>query len=180
MVDNWLNVYALQWLLIQLRVLHHAHALFCRAVARGSYLRNNCSKRHKIKADVEALARIVYKLTKSASSIKPMKLAKRKVTPFQAIKLICASESEVQKQQYLNMRKTLTESFFQCHVEKFDFLPTESPFVMFRCVYLEKTLCYGLAHVPRNLHSKAGLVLKTTDRVLLGYVVGILGTNPQR
>ena len=69
---------------------------FCRAFARGSYLRNSCSKCHKIKAAVEALARIVYKPTKSASSIKPMKLAKCEVTPFQAIKLICASESEVQ------------------------------------------------------------------------------------
>ena len=38
----------------------------------------------------------VYKPTKSASSIKPMKLAKREVTPFQAIKLTRASESKVQ------------------------------------------------------------------------------------
>ena len=66
----------------KLRVLRHAHAFFCRAVARGSYLRNGCSKRHKIKAAVEALVRIVYKLTKSASSIKPMKLANVKLRPF--------------------------------------------------------------------------------------------------
>ena len=61
-----------------------------------------------------------------------MKLAKHEVTPFQAIKLTCALESEVQiwKQQYLNMRKTITESFFQCHAEKFDFLPTESSFAV--------------------------------------------------
>ena len=101
---------------------------FCRAVARGSYLKNSCSKRHKIKAAVETLARIVYKPTKSTSSIKPMKLAKREVMPpFHAIKLTRASESEVQilKTQYLNTRKTVTESFFQCHAEKFDFLPTE-------------------------------------------------------
>ena len=45
---------------------------------------------------MEALARIVHKPTKSAPSIKPMKLAKREVMPFQAIKLTCASESEVQ------------------------------------------------------------------------------------
>ena len=68
---------------------------FCRAVARGSYLGKSCSKRHKIKDAVEALARIVYKPTKSAS-IKPIKLAKREVPPFHSIKLTCASESEVQ------------------------------------------------------------------------------------
>ena len=66
---------------------------FCRAIARGSYLKNSCSK---CQAAVEALARIVYKPTKSTSSIKPMKLANREVMPFQAIKLTCASESEVQ------------------------------------------------------------------------------------
>ena len=54
---------------------------FCRAIARGSNLGKSCSKCHKIKAAVEALARIVYKPTKSASSINPMKLAKHKVTP---------------------------------------------------------------------------------------------------
>ena len=45
-----------------------------------------------------------------------------------------------------------------------------------RCVYLGKTLCYCLAHVLRNPHSKAGLVLKKTctAQVLLSYAVGIL------
>ena len=81
----------------------------------------------KIKAVAEVLARIVHKPSKSASSIKPMKLAKHKVTPFQAIKLACASESEVQSltATVSQHRKTVTESFFQCHAEMFDFLPTE-------------------------------------------------------
>ena len=29
------------------------------------------------------------------------------------------------------MGKTVTESFFECHAEKFNFSPTESLFVMF-------------------------------------------------
>ena len=58
-----------------------------------------------------------------------MKLAKCKLTPFQAIKLTCASESKVQ-----TLKATVSqhekESFFQCHAEKFDFLHTELPFVV--------------------------------------------------
>ena len=54
-----------------------------------------------------------------------MKLAKRKVMPFQAIKLICASESEAQTLkatlQYLNTRKTVTERFFQCRAREVRF-----------------------------------------------------------
>ena len=73
----------------------HPHT-FCRAVARGAYLRNSCSYLHEAKAFVEALDRKAYKHTKSDSSIKPMKLAKRKVTPFHAIKLTCAWELEIQ------------------------------------------------------------------------------------
>ena len=72
------------------------------------------------------------------------------------------------------MRKTVTESFFQCHAEKFNFFAYTITVFSVRCVYLGKTHCYGLAHVLRNLHSKAGHVLKNTDRVLLSYVVGIL------
>ena len=72
----------------------HPHT-FCRAVARGSYLRNSCSYLHKAKAIVEAFDRIVYKHTQSASSIEPMKLVKHKVTPFQAIKLTYTSELKV-------------------------------------------------------------------------------------
>ena len=78
---------------------------------------------------------IVYKPTKSASStcIKPMKLAKHKFTPFQAIKLTCASESEAQTLKATvsqHQEDSNMQSFFQCHAEKFDFLPTESPFVV--------------------------------------------------
>ena len=55
------------------------------------------------------------------------------------------------------MGKTITEqSFFEYYAEKFDFSSTR----------IEKTLFYGLAHVLRNLHLKAGLVLKNTDRIL--------------
>ena len=79
-----------------LRVLHHAHTLFVEPLLEAQYLRNSCSLLYSIKAAVEALARRIYKPTKSASSIKAMKLAKRKVTSFQAIKLTCALESEVQ------------------------------------------------------------------------------------
>ena len=68
----------------------------CTVVARGSYLRNSCSYLHEAKAIVEVFDRIVYKHTQSASNIKPMKLAKRKVMLFQAIKPTCASELEVQ------------------------------------------------------------------------------------
>ena len=32
---------------------------------------------------------------------------------------------------YIHMGKTVTECFFKCHAEKFDFLPAESLFVMF-------------------------------------------------
>ena len=39
----------------------------------------------KIKATVDALARIVYKPKKSASNIKVMKLDKREVMPFQQL-----------------------------------------------------------------------------------------------
>ena len=62
-----------------------------------------------------------------------MKLAKCKVTPFQAIKLTCALESEVGQ----TLKATVSQheedgnkSFFQCHAEKFDFLPLELPFVV--------------------------------------------------
>ena len=75
-------------------MLRHTQSL--RTIARGSYLRNSCSYLHEIKAVVEALARIAYKPTKSTLSIKSMKLAKRKIALSQAIKLTCASESEVQ------------------------------------------------------------------------------------
>ena len=61
----------------------------------GSYLRNSCSYLHEAKAVVEAFDRIAYKHTKSNSSIKLMKLAKRKVMPFHAIKLTCASELKI-------------------------------------------------------------------------------------
>ena len=105
-----------------------------------------------------------------------MKLAKHKVTPFQAIKLTCASESEVQtlKATVSQHEEDSNRELFQYHAEKFDFFAYRIAVCSVRCVYLEKTLCYGLAHVLRNLHSKAGLVLKNTDRVLLSYGIGIL------
>ena len=75
------------------------------------------------------------------------------------------------------MEKTVTESVFKCHDEKFDFSSTELLFAMLDAYNLfRKTFCYSLAHVLRNLHSKAGLVLKNT----LSYAVVILGTRPQR
>ena len=79
-----------------------------------------------------------------------MKLAKRKVTPFQAIKLTCASESEVQTLKttvFQHEEDSKTGRFFQCHAEKFDFLPTRIAVCSVRCVYLEKTLCYSLAQM---------------------------------
>ena len=108
--------------------------------ARGSYLRNSCSKCHKIKAAVEALARIVYKPTKSASSIKPIKLAKREVPPFHSIKLTCASESEVQtlKATVSQHEEDSNKELFQCHAEKLDFWPTESPFVVLMHIFRKK------------------------------------------
>ena len=56
-----------------------------------------------------------------------MKLAKHKVTPFQAIKLTCASESEVQSltATVSQHEEDSNREFFQCHAEMFDFLPTE-------------------------------------------------------
>ena len=71
----------------------------------------------------------------------------------------------------------MIESFFENHAEKFDFLPTESPFVVLdvRCVYLEKnSLLRSSACIEESTFQKAGLVLKKTDRVLLSYAVGIL------
>ena len=61
-----------------------------------------------------------------------MKLAKHKVTPFQAIKLTCASESKVQtlKATVSQHEEDSNRELFQCHAEKFDFLPAESPFVV--------------------------------------------------
>ena len=125
----------------------------------------------KIEAAVEALARIVYKPTKSASSIKLMKLAKHKVTPFQAIKLTCALESEVQ-----TLKATVSQHEEDSNRELFPVPCWEVRFFAYtiavcsvRCIYLGKTLCYGLAHVLRNLHSKAGLVLKNTDWFSLSY-----------
>ena len=58
-------------------------------------LRNSSSYLYEAKAVVEAFDGIVYKHTHSSQSIKLMKLAKRKVTPLQAIKLTCALELEV-------------------------------------------------------------------------------------
>ena len=68
---------------------------FCRVVARGLYLINCCNYLHEAKAVVEVFDRIIYKHTQSASSIKPMKLVKHKVMPFQVIKLTCTSKLEV-------------------------------------------------------------------------------------
>ena len=75
----------------------------------------------------------VYKPTESASSIKPMKLAKREVMPFQAIKLTCASKSQVQtlKATVSQHEEDGNRELFPVYAEgKFDFLPTESPFVV--------------------------------------------------
>ena len=119
-------------------MLRYIHALFCRAVAWGSYLRNSCSKCHKNQSAVEALARIVYKPTKSASSIKPMKLDKCKVTPFQAIKLTCALESEVQ-----TLKATVSQHEEGSNRELFSSAMLRNSIFAYRiararCVYLEK------------------------------------------
>ena len=68
--------------LLNLRVLHHAHALFVKPLL-GAHIVSEAVVVNSIKSKLlEALARIVYKPTKRVSSIKLMKLAKRKVTPF--------------------------------------------------------------------------------------------------
>ena len=135
---------------------------FCRAVAMGSYLRNSCSYLHEAKAVVEAFNRIVYKHTQSTSSIKLMKLVKRKVTPFQATKPTCASELENQtlKAKISPHKEDRNWELVRvpCWEVRF-FSPTESWFAMLRCAYLEK-LCYSGAHVLKDLYSKAGLLLK--------------------
>ena len=109
-----------------------------------------------------------------------MKLAKHKVTPFQAIKLTCTSESEIQ-----TLETTVSQHEEDSNRELFpvprwevQFLPTESSFVVLDAYIKKKTLCYGLAHVLRN--PKQASFWKTPwDRVLLSCAVGILGTNPQ-
>ena len=63
-----------------------------------------------------------------------MKLVTHKVTPFQAIKLILASELEVQKAKVSPHMEDSNREFFKCHAEKFDLSPTE----LLSCVYLEK------------------------------------------
>ena len=52
--------------------------------------------------------------------------------PFQAIKLICALESEVQslKATVSQHEEDSNEELFQYHAENFNFSPTESPYVM--------------------------------------------------
>ena len=76
-VDQW-HVFAenthssmtqLKTIFQHLRVLCHAHTLFVEPLLGAQYLRNSCSLLYTIKAAVEALARIIYKPTKSASSI---------------------------------------------------------------------------------------------------------------
>ena len=75
------------------------------------------------------------------------------------------------------MWKTEAESFFECHAEKFDFSSTELLFVMLDAFILKNFLLQSSAYILRNLHSKAGLVLKNTDQ---SYAVVILGMSPQR
>ena len=75
-------------------MLHHTYTHFVEQLL-GAHTSETVL--YEAKAVVEAFNRIVhvYKHTQSTQSIKPMKLAKCKVTPFQAIKLTCASELEV-------------------------------------------------------------------------------------
>ena len=153
---------------------------FCRAVARGSYFRNSCSKCHKIKAAVEALARIVYKPTKSASSIRPIKLAKREVTPFHSIKLTCASESEVQ-----TLKATVSQHEEDSNRELFPVPCLEVRFFFtyriavcsVRCIYLEKN---SLLRSSACTEESTFQTRPCSEQHRSSYAVGIQGTNPQR
>ena len=95
----------------------------CRVVARGSYLRNSCSYHYEAKAIVEAFDRIVYK---------------RKVMPFLAIKLTCASELEGQALKTKvsphgednNRSIHVHVAFSSAMLRNLIFLPTELLFAM--------------------------------------------------
>ena len=109
---------------------------FCKAVARSSYISETVVA-NSIKQSLLKRHLVGQSISQPRALHVPMvKVDKQKVTPFQAVKLTSASETIVQtlKQRYLNMRKTVTESLFQSHAEKFTFFTYRIAICNVRCV----------------------------------------------